>query len=246
MKHIVNILGGIVGLLLLGSCEKQHPGDYNDGGRIYFYNEPKVQQDSINVSFFAAMGGNKYDTVWIDVRAMGYPADQDRPLNLQILNEGEEGAAVAGKHYVGFDDPGMKPRICMPAGEVKTNIPVVWIKDPSLNTSEVRLELSLEANEYFQRGYEPWCQFVVTATAKAVQPFLWDTWWKTYFGDWGPRKMEFIILYVGFNEFDEIPSDYALCPYLQGKAKQKLKEYNENPENEDAPLTEEDGTPVEF
>lgn len=172
MKHIVNILGGIVGLLLLGSCEKQHPGDYNDGGRVYFYNEPKVQQDSINVSFFAAMGGSKYDTVWIDVRAMGYPADQDRPLNLQILNEGEEGAAVAGKHYVGFDDPGMKPRICMPAGEVKTNIPVVWIKDPSLNTSEVRLELSLEANEYFQRGYEPWCQFVVTATAKAVQPFL--------------------------------------------------------------------------
>ena len=51
MKHIVNILGGIVGLLLLGSCEKQHPGDYNDGGRVYFYNEPKVQQDSINVSF---------------------------------------------------------------------------------------------------------------------------------------------------------------------------------------------------
>lgn len=134
----------------------------------------------------------------------------------------------------------------MPAGEVKTNIPVVWIKDPSLNTSEVRLELSLEANEYFQRGYEPWCQFVVTATAKAVQPFLWDTWWKNYFGDWGAKKMEFIILYVGFNEFDEIPSDYALCPYLQGKAKQKLKEYNENPENEDAPLTEEDGTPVEF
>ena len=61
MKHIVNILGGIVGLLLLGSCEKQHPGDYNDGGRVYFYNEPKVQQDSINVSFFAAMGGSKYD-----------------------------------------------------------------------------------------------------------------------------------------------------------------------------------------
>lgn len=51
MKHIVSILGGIVGLLVVGGCEKQHPGDYSDRSRVYFYNEPKVQQDSINVSF---------------------------------------------------------------------------------------------------------------------------------------------------------------------------------------------------
>lgn len=244
MKHIVSILGGLAGLF--GSCVHQNPGDYSDDARIYFLNEVKVQQDSIAVSFFAAMDGSEYDTVWIDVRTMGYLADYDRPLNLRVSNEGEKGAAVAGKHYVGFDDSHIKTAYCIPAGKVKTKIPVVLIKDPSLNTSEVRLELSLETNEYFQRGYEPWCQFTVISTAKAVKPASWETWWKTAFGDWGPKKMEFIILYVGFNEFDDDSYDAAFRDYLMNKAKKKLKEYNENPENEGTPLKEEDGTLVVF
>ena len=49
--------------------------------------------------------GQLSDTVWLDVDIMGKLSAEDRPLALQqVMVEGTKNA-VAGTHYIAFDDP---------------------------------------------------------------------------------------------------------------------------------------------
>ena len=58
--------------------------------------------------------------------------------------------------------------------------------------------------------------------------------------------MKFIVDNTGFTDFEggSLNTDYAY--YLSSKVKQKLLEYNANPNNPDRPLKEADGTIVTF
>ena len=184
------------------------------------------------------------DTVWIPLKTIGKVVDYDRPVKLVQLPV-EDSCAVAGKHFVAFDDPEMLEHLKIPKGSVRKSFPLIVLRDPSLELEEVRIELKIGENEYFRSGIDEWTNFVVKTTSMAVKPTNWDSYWKYYFGiTWGSVKMKFIIDNTGFTEFDggSLSSDYT--NYLSSKVKQKLLEYNTN--HPDEPLSEADGTLVTF
>lgn len=245
-----NIIYTLILLLGIGmtGCKENEALEYMDEPSIYFLNNQMAkQQDSIEQSFFVLKDSQVRDTIFLDIRTMGYTADSPRPIKLIVTNDGKPGAAVAGVHYVAFDDPEIAAQMAIPRNAVKAMVPIILKRDPSLNDMEhgVRLELAIGENEYFRPGIDKWTKFVIKSTALPSKPVLWDTYWKYYFGTaWGPVKMKFIIDYVGFAEFgDRVDSGYS--SYLNSKARQKLLEYNNDPAN-NPPLKEKDGTLVEF
>lgn len=251
MKRYTFIYGLFAVLFTCISCQEQDMMHYEDDPAIYFANERlsvyySVQNDSINHSFFIYGEDVKQDTVHILVRIMGNPTDYDRPFKLTQTNIGQPDAAIAGTHYIPFDDPALVDSFSIPAGEVSRFIPIVLLRDESLTTETARLELTLEANEHFRQGIDEWRNFLVTTSDTAVKPKIWDSYWKYYFGEsWGPVKMRFIIQTTGLTDFDTRLTDYSYLDWLGDTAKQALLEYNaERPEEEW--LQEADGTPVSF
>lgn len=230
----------------LAGCREYIAQEYENDPRLYFYNTNYGQHDSIAQTFFLLPEEQMRDTVWVDIRTMGYPADYDRQIVLKQTNTDSLGAAIVGTHYIAFDDPQVRERMIIPAGEIKAMIPVILLKDKSILASKVRLELAFGEMEYFCPGIDEWNKFVITSTAAAVKPDNWDTSWIGTFGAWGSEKMKFIIDYVGYTEFDQKPSDAGYLNFLKAKAKQKLFEFNHQPDNPKAPLREADGTFVEF
>lgn len=243
MRKTIFYYSGVLWMVCaLAGCKENVALEYENDPRLYFYNSTLGQRDSIAHTFFVLKEDQIRDTVWLDIRTMGYPEKADRPIGLVQSNIGNPDAAVSGKHFIAFDNAEIKPHMVIPAGEVMAKIPIIMLHDPSLDTSIVRMELAIVENQCFKPGIDVWTQFVVTTTAAAVKPTNWDSRWKSYFGVWGSVKMKFIIEYVGFSDFENPPTDASFLTYLQNKAKQKLLEYNlTHPDLEEA-----DGTPVTF
>lgn len=140
----------------------------------------------------------------------------------------------------------MKEQVSIAAGQVKRMLPVIFYRDPSLEKDSVRLEIEIQSNEYFSVGMDTLSHFMVEMTAKPSKPRLWNSVFSYIFGDWGAKKMWFIMRYVGFTDFENRISDYAYQTYLRGRAAEALAEYNADERNEDRPLREADGTLVKF
>lgn len=250
MKKNILYIMGISFLLGLSGCEQLDVNRYENDPRLYFFNgydntrtPTYYHQDSIAQSFFLLPAEQERDTVFIVLETMGMPSDEPRPFRLVQTNEGEPDAAVSGKHYLPFDSEEMKRNMMIPAGAVRYYMPLIVLRDPSLEISKVRLKIGIGENEYFKQGIDEELEFMVTITATAEEPPTWDDW---YFGDWGPKKMWFVINYVGITDFMDVSEDSAYLNYLKAFAIQKLREYNADPGNPDTPLTEADGTVVTF
>jgi hypothetical protein len=222
---------------------------YENDPAVYFTYDDAViaagQRDSINHSFFSLNTSILTDTVWVKVKTMGDISNQDRPISIVHTNAGKAGAAVAGTHYLSFDNPAIKSLMVIPANKVETKIPVVFLRDASLALEQVRLELALESNEYFRPGIDIWRTFIVTTTDQAVKPALWDSRWYIPFGrTWGSVKMRFIINVTGYTDWDVFPNETSVMIYLRDIVAQAFKEYNRD--HPDDPLREANGDLVLF
>lgn len=231
-------------LLTIAACEENKMDSYENDPAIYFENTASGQKDSISHSFFIYNEDVTFDTVKVIVCTMGFPTDYDRPISLIQTNTGQPDAAISGTHYIAFDNPEMQKHICIPAGQVKASIPIVLLRDKSLSSQRVRLELTIGTNEYFRPGIDEWRNFTITTTNMATKPTNWDTRWVNYFGSWGSVKMKLIIDSTGFSDFDNPPSDPGYMSWLIATSKQALIDYNIA--HPDEPLCEADGTPVTF
>lgn len=238
----INIL--IVSYTLTG-CKENEGLEFSGESTLYFAHEQYGQQDSIDHSFFSVPETQERDTIEIKIEAAGYPTGTDRPFLLQQTNIGDADAAVAGKHFVAFDDPEMLKELIIPANAASKTLRLIVLKDPSLKLGKVRLALKFGTNGYFKPGVEEWRHFIIKTTAKPTKPASWDSYWLYDFGEWGAEKMTFIIRSTGFSDFDGDTPDTAYRSYLLLKATQALLEYNNNPDN-DPPLKEADGTIVEL
>ena len=191
MKNIVLFILSV--FMLLGiSCKKNVALEYENDPALYFTNDPYGQRDSIHHSFFIIDGDR--DTVYVEIQTMGMTSNNVRPFVLEQTNEGTPNAAIAGVHYIAFDDPSVSKFYVIPAHNVKVNVPIILLRDESLNTGEVRLAFKISSNEYFRQGIAAWTNFLIKTSAQASKPKIWDTYWKYKFGaSWGPVKMKFII-----------------------------------------------------
>ena len=113
-----------ISVLAFVACQENEISTFDNESSLFFFrdiynNNSKgtPQLDSTSYSFFLA-GSIQIDTVWLDVLLTGSPSAQDRPFRIVQSNVGEPGAAVAGTHYVAFDDPEMVKRMVMPANKV--------------------------------------------------------------------------------------------------------------------------------
>lgn len=231
--------------LIVAACTQNEMLSYENDPAIYFAGNLENQSDSVNHSFFMLSSEIAKDTVLVRINIMGELSSQARPVAVVQTNAGAEEAAVAGTHYVPFDDATLKPLYQVPAGKEFVDIPIVFIRDASLDSTKVRLELSLTTNEYFRPGIVEKQRFVLTTTDLIEKPSAWDTRWYMFLGrSWGSVKMRFIIDITGYTDWYTTPTDMALMQYFGAIAKQKLIEYNAA--HPDDPLREANGDLVTF
>ncbi len=231
MSNIYICVAVLTGILMFSACEEKNVALYEDEPALYFwrgtdYNNDFRQYDSLAYSFFVKEITRERDTVYVQLRTMGLPVDYPRAVKLVQTNSGEQGAAMAGTHFAAFDRAEMAPHMVVPAGAVVADIPVVILRDPSMKNQEFRLELEVVRNEHFVVGLEDQKKFLIKISDMTFKPSNWSS-WQSYFGDWGPVKMWFIINYVGVSDFENY-SQYssAMLKFYKMKANQKLEEYN--------------------
>lgn len=212
-------------MVFMAGCEEKVVMKYGDKDCLYFYRHTWGQKDSITQSFFGKTETRIRDTVWVDVRTMGFTKKEARPVKMEQLNIGEPDAAVAGTHYVAFDDPSIQELMQVKADSAMMQLPVIVLRDVSLKQQTKRIKIGIAENEYFKAGIEKQQVFVVRTTDRGEKPSNWSD-WSYQFGEWSSAKMEFMIKYLGIIDFDNIPSDYTYKLYLQTKARELLAEYN--------------------
>ncbi len=230
-------------IIAISSCQEKTLNQFGSESSLFFFrgasnSKGTPQTDSISYSFFLTESSKLEDTVWVDIRLTGFPSDKERTLPVIQSNSGEVGAAVAGTHYVAFNDPAFVKYLVLPANRVSIAVPVVVKRTTEMETGEFRLEMEITTNEHFVAGIKDRTNYLIKITAMAIKPALWDVAnsYLAIFGPWGQAKMKFIIDYVGFSDFDIIPNtDYRI--FLGLKAKAKLAEY----ELVNGPLYEADG-----
>lgn len=238
MKKIIMAVAVVMSAGLAG-CEQNVMMEYENSPAIYFtYNDREIggQRRSKVYSFFLEPYSVVRDTVWVEVSTMGLTSTTDRRVSVVQTNIGKEGAAEAGVHYVGFDNADIAAKMVVPAGAVHGRIPVVVLRDASLETKEVTLEMAVTDNENFRPGIDMWRNFTITITALTSKPNSWDEVWAGWFGTWGPRKFHFIMEVTQFYDWENPPSDLEYRVNMELEVHQRFLEYNrEHPDPDDDP-----------
>lgn len=231
MKTIFNYILLLGVGISLWACEEKVVMLYENKPALYFYRGDDYannihQHDSLVYSFYTKETLRERDTLYLHIRTMGIPSGEARPIRVVQTTTGKADDAVAGTHYVAFDDPEVASEMVIPAHAVMTDIPVIVLRDPSMKSKEFRLNLEIAENEEFGVGLETQKSFLLKLSDITAPPANWNS-WKYYFGEWGPVKMKFIIDYVGLSDFDKYSEfSRAELEYYQMKANQKLEEYN--------------------
>ena len=265
MKKYLNILYAIVIAAGFASCEKDLEVYSDTTCRLNFYYANVESRSDFYPNFaeetYTFVYGSadlKEDTLWYEVETMGILKDQDRAITIVQIATGNNDA-VPGQHYVAFNDPTLKSKYIIPAGKSRTKIPVVLLRDASLKEKSVTLRFSLQANEYFELGYPEFSTRQVIFTDQLTEPAEWsynpwpeygDYSLKSYFGAWGPVKMQFFIEETGKKWDDEYlkelrDGDNTYFIYILRKLYRRLNEVNAErlAQGLDV-LKEADGTPV--
>lgn len=242
MKKILYIV--FVGILLY-SCEN-NLNPYNSSiNRLGFeYDRDSYGQidDSIKrFTFVYSHSSIKSDTVWIDLRTVGFLADYDRPFLLkQTAYKDKDGnnvkQAIKGTHYLPFDDEKIKYRYYIPAGKNQVLVPIVLNRDKSLKDDKYYLKIEIQANEYFSQSYIPNSSIVIEISDILTKPKHWNGFAEYYFaGKYGQVKHKFMIDVSGKKIDDEYfykivgePEnvDMGYTTYLSSFYSSKLREYN--------------------
>lgn len=265
MKKYIFLMASLLGLMSMTSCEKDLETFSDSTCRLNFYYDIsalsyfKEDMAKDNYSFVYGDEAAVDDTLWYEVETMGFIADHDRPIALEQIQMDGGNNAVAGRHYVAFDDPSLAKFYVIPAGKARTKIPVVLLRDASLKNESVTLKFALKPNDEFVLGYGPLSQRQVTFTDQLSEPSYWskdygNQYYSFYisdvFGAYGTVKHQFLISETGEKWDDEyinqlMTGDSMYLNYLAQKLAKRLAEVNVEREAQgQEPLTEPDGTVV--
>lgn len=269
-RNIKCILAALTALPMITSCEKDLP-TYNtqDAWLNFVYydynNEPIIKTEDLEdiegitnnyYSFvMASISKDKElteDTVWIEVSTMGFLSDQNRTVELEQIAT-EENDAVPGVHYIAFNDPQLLSKSYVPAGANSAYIPIVVLRDASLEEKDAVLRFTIKDNGFFKPGYQAMSVQTLYISGRLSQPSKWSAYYcDYYFGTYGPKKHELMIEWTGKNWDDDYLDEFfggdpGYVDYIAHWFKVKLEE--ENQKRIEAGLgkyTEDDGTIIEF
>lgn len=258
MKKRINYI--LLNILLIGmtACEKDlSPYDTKDCWiHFYFQNldENVIFDENSPKSTYSFVYNNDKttDTLWFEVETMGFVSDAPRPFELEQVKV-DKNDAVAGVHYVSFDDPGLKNNFYfVPGSKARFQIPIVVKRDPSLKEKDVVLHVTFKENNEFHRGYEEYCTRIITISDRLTKPSQWNDICNVYFGTYGPVKHQFLIDSTKERWDDKyieelLNGDSGYTAYLSNLIRRKLAELNQQRADQGLEaLREEDGTLVEI
>ena len=278
MKRIVMKLSNLLyagGLLLLATaCEKDLPKFSDEECMLTFHYGDGLTTAGVKDGLGSrshsfklnSAEGQMRDTVWLRVNTMGKLSADSRPLALMQVEDTTQGVvnAVAGKHYVAFDEPSLATLYQVPGDSAAVKVPVVVLRDASLEAEgDVVLKITFRDNGWFKAGYPEFATYTLTISDRLTKPEAWDKFsLNSYFGTYGPQKHELMIKWTEKSWDDEYistlfyeyfqgyfaPKDEAYIAYLGQWFAERLEEENEerlaNPEI--GKVWEEEDGPVDF
>ncbi len=240
-------------IALLSACEQDLPVYSDTTGRLYFKNT--YRSDTLTSYSFAYHGDVTSDTVWLTLQNLGFIANHDRAFELQQVMTGKDDA-VAGKHYVSFDDAEYKKLLVIKADSTTARIPVVMLRDASLKTNTMTLKFTIKENADFKSGFKSEMYHYIQITDRLSKPNNWGALCNHYFGTYGPVRHQFMIKvtgdkwdeeYISEKQFDSYSVDQAYMSFICSKLAAALKVENaERAAQGLSPLAEEDGTLINF
>lgn len=248
MNKIISFLSVFALAFSLAGCEQDLP-TYSDSQARLNFDYTQYSGGRVNYSFLFS-GGKQRDTIWIQLNTMGFLSDEDRPFELQQIATGDNDA-VPGKHYVSLDDEGVKKYMVVPAHKNYARVPIIVLRDASLDNATYRLNIALKPNDVFQTGYFTNSSMTISITNELAKPTAWAGAMNYYFGQWGPVKHQFMIDVTG-KKWDDafitsVQNDFDMVNYYISKLDKALDAENQRRKAAGLPyLQEADGTLVAF
>lgn len=215
----------------LTSCEKELPVyDLADDALNF-----KVNMDSETgkpveklYSFVYVSDTLMQDTIWVTLNTQGFVKDTDRTFRLRQVNVDSLVNAVPDVHYTSFDSPEMLKYCVVPAGNHTVSVPIIVHRHPSLDESDVRLNIEVQPNENFGQGVQEKRVFPIVISNLLTMPSNWESY---YFGTYGPVKHRFMITQTGLRWDEDFitelrAGDYGYIKYLTMILYQRLQAVN--------------------
>lgn len=175
------------------------------------YGNPQRYKEGTTGITFATYGSHVTGlNTYLTIRTMGAPVDYDRPYKLVL--DPEETTAVEG---VDFSFEGHE--FCIKAGESTDRITVKLIRHAGLLQRTVRIYFRLEPNEHFDmpiseyKNSASWNQdgdmlptdhFFIEFGENYACPNYWNSFGKSYFGDWTVTKYLLVNEQLGWTVTD--------------------------------------------
>ncbi|MBR1463307.1 MAG: DUF4843 domain-containing protein [Prevotella sp.] len=239
----------------LASCHEDDPLLFNDKARVQLRPDASGTFGDYSYSFIWSPASTTRDVVYLPIRVMGGPADTDRHVMIEQVNEYDitytkdhwgyvtdsvvterSDKAIAGKHYVPFDSPEYGQLLTIPAGEVLTQIGIILIRDASLSSEKVRLRIRLKPTDDFELGESKYLERTITFSDMLEQPSNWaQRYMNSYFGTYSKTKHQLMMKVVnGKVDEDWVNQAYnsvSFRYYWRMKFIEALQAYNNDPSN---------------
>nr|WP_295876513.1 DUF4843 domain-containing protein [uncultured Chitinophaga sp.] len=242
-------------IALLAACKKDRYTLYDDAALLQFGPVPEQiyiasyeMRDTLKpFTFYYEPATVTQDTVFFDIYALGGISDKDRAFTLEQVTLPNEENAVPGVHFKPFSDPSLQAAYVIKAGAVHALVPVVVLRDASLKTQSVKLQLQIKSNDQFRPGETRKLWRRVELTDMLSRPPVWDAGaTRSYWGEYSVVKHAFMIAQTQ-QKWDQefmtaIALDNASLTFWRLKLKTLLLEYNKAHPGE--PLSDENGEVV--
>lgn len=240
--------------------------------------EALLFQDVARVQFTSGVEDYPYSFVWLDksqesaiiklpILVTGGPVDVERTVKVTQVEEFDvtyeydnkgyvvdstvtpkPNPAVAGVHYVPFNDSEAQALLKVKAGVVKDSLAIILKRDASLTTEKVRLRLRLEASDDLELGESKYLERTIVFSDMLEQPSGWyyKNWYTysiaySYLGNYSVPKHELMIrvLQRWQNSESRVDDEWiakgnadpTIFVYWRSKFVEELNAFNNNPEN---------------
>lgn len=208
---LFGIILSIAAVGCLGCEEKYDVYDRNDDRLIFLFpddqeNGAYAKASSYSIDYTFAYNDLDSDTIRLTVKTIGNVTDYARTIKLEqvpFADDSKDDPAVLpdaqpGVHYIAFGNPAYAELHVMPAGLSIARIPVILIRDASLENSRVALRVRIAENDYFKLAYQTRSQIDIFSTSKLAKPENWNFYVdQKYFGTYGIEKHRFMIEVTG-------------------------------------------------
>lgn len=187
----------VASVLLFNSCKKELPVAYSGNSYLEFYSPyDDIAAVTVGYSSFYYLDASKItDTVWLRVKTVGSIPTKTSVVKFEAFKDNSAAPAypdaVAGIHYVPFDDAGIQKLMKVDAGKYEAYIPVVFKRDASLKDKVYQLRFKIVMSEDFSPGSIKHIEGIVYISDRLSQP---SNWTPTFFlGSYGTVKHQFMI-----------------------------------------------------